>query len=67
MSFTFYARWDALNNWSRIIDFGNGADNNNIVIANEDTSNNFVWEVWNNNSRRRAVVQNGIEIGVWTH
>lgn len=27
LSFTFWARWDSFNYWSRIVDFGNGIDN----------------------------------------
>lgn len=45
MTFVFWAKWDALNNWSRIFETSNGPDSNNIVIANEGTSNVFAWEI----------------------
>jgi prepilin-type N-terminal cleavage/methylation domain-containing protein len=34
----FVVKWNALNTWSRIMDFGSGAPSDNIVIANESTS-----------------------------
>ena len=34
MSFTFWARWDATNNWSRIIEIGNGRRNDDIMVSN---------------------------------
>ncbi len=43
LSFSFYARWDAFNSWSRIFDWGNGAYNQNILVANDGTSNDFVF------------------------
>lgn len=39
MTFNFWARWDAFNNWSRLMDFGMGQQNDNIYIGNEGTSN----------------------------
>lgn len=36
-SITFWARWDALNKWSRIFDFGNGASSNNILVGNQNS------------------------------
>ena len=30
MTFEFYAQWNSLNSWSRIMDFGNGESNDNI-------------------------------------
>ena len=66
MSFSFYARWDTLNSWSRIFDFGNGEGKYNILIANEGTSNTFRVFVLTN-EWSYADVPDGIEIGVWAH
>lgn len=30
----FKAKWDAFNSWSRIFDFGNGAESDNILVTN---------------------------------
>ena len=43
MSFTFWARWDAFNNYSRIIDLGNGSSSNNIIISNYQTNNGLFF------------------------
>ena len=34
VSFELYAKWDALQYWSRLIDFGDGANANNVLISN---------------------------------
>ncbi len=47
MSFTFWARWDAFNTWSRIIDIGNGTYNDDIMFANQSTSNNLAFYIHN--------------------
>lgn len=36
-----------LNNWSRLIDFGNGQANSNILFANSGGSNGLRWAIWN--------------------
>lgn len=46
MSFTFWARWDALNYNSRIIDLGNGSSSNNIIVANQNTTSNLYFSVY---------------------
>jgi hypothetical protein len=45
MSFTFWARWDTTNNWSRIIDIGNGTRNEDIMISNYYNENNIAFYV----------------------
>lgn len=39
-------RWDSFNYWSRILDFGISDNNNNLVLANEGSSNVFAIEVY---------------------
>ena len=38
VTFSAWVKYDAFNYWSRIIDFGNGVANNNILIGNYQTS-----------------------------
>ncbi|MDG1173447.1 MAG: LamG domain-containing protein, partial [Opitutales bacterium] len=38
VTFAAWVKYDAFKHWSRIFDFGNGQDNNNILIANDQTS-----------------------------
>jgi len=45
MSFTFWARWDAFNTWSRIIDIGNGTRNDDIMVANESNTSDLSFYV----------------------
>lgn len=45
-SILFTARWDSFNNWSSIIDFGNGPAQENIVIANQSRLNSLIFEVY---------------------
>lgn len=44
-SISFYANFGNVNNWERIIDFGNGELANNIIAAREGTTNNIWFEV----------------------
>jgi hypothetical protein len=46
MSFLFWARWDDFNNYSRIVDLGNGSSSNNIIISNHQTNNGLFFSVY---------------------
>lgn len=46
MTFAFWARWDAFNYWSRIIELSKGGGfDNGIVIANRQNSSNFSFHM----------------------
>jgi hypothetical protein len=51
-SVSFWAYWNELTSWSRIIDFGNGPGNNNLLIANEGGSNNLFFRSGRGNQVR---------------
>ncbi|GBL15555.1 hypothetical protein MTo_02869 [Microcystis aeruginosa NIES-1211] len=53
--------------WSRIIDFGNGAGKNNIVLGNVGTSNALGLHLYCNNGHHILEAANVLEIGKWTH
>lgn len=57
MTFEFYAQWNSLNSWSRIMDFANGESNDNILIANDNVTNTFVFSDYNG-----ATINNSITI-----
>jgi hypothetical protein len=38
VTFAAWVKYDAFKHWSRVFDFGNGQDNNNILMANDQTS-----------------------------
>jgi len=46
LSVAFWARWDGLQPWSRIIDFGNGPDTNNFFIATHGMTRDLAFHVW---------------------
>lgn len=66
MSFTFWARWDATNNWSRIIEIGNGQRNDDIMISNYFTYSEIVFYINKGTTENYYLFNaNAIEIGAW--
>mmetsp|Transcript_78809 Transcript_78809/g.149788 ORF Transcript_78809/g.149788 Transcript_78809/m.149788 type:complete len:1113 (-) Transcript_78809:129-3467(-) len=63
ISISFTARWDALNSWSRIVDFGSGAQKDNVIIANFEQRNTLVADVYRGAARKRLLVQDVITVG----
>jgi hypothetical protein len=41
-----WVKWDAFNYWSRLVDMGNGAGTDNILLSNEDLTQNLRYEVY---------------------
>lgn len=50
MTVSFSAKFHSFNKWSRIFDSGNGPNDNNFLIANPDTTNDFTAEIFIGNS-----------------
>jgi hypothetical protein len=46
MSFTFWARWDAYHNYSRILDLGNGSSSNNIVVSQRQSNDELFFSIY---------------------
>ena len=44
-SFTAMVKWDAFKSWSRIFDFGNGENSDNIILANIGTTRQLDFSV----------------------
>lgn len=67
--FTFecWVRWDAFNNWSRLFDFGNGSGNNNILLANQGTTNQLTLHVYQNSSQQALNSPVNMGTGQWYH
>lgn len=51
MSITFWARWDAFNNYSRIIDLANGSSNANIIVSNYQTAGKFFFQIYSTSTK----------------
>ncbi|QAA33772.1 DNRLRE domain-containing protein [Clostridium manihotivorum] len=60
---SFKARWDSLNAWSRILDFGNGGGQDNIIISNEGTSTTLSIRIRKSGVEYKLAVANAITIG----
>lgn len=53
--------------WSRIIDFGNGAGVDNIILANPGTSNNINLSIRSGGSNIGMTVEDVLETDEWMH
>ncbi len=56
-------------NWSRIIDFGNGAGNHNIILGQLENSGRLFFHVYDGNGNRIVDIEptNQIALNEWTH
>ena len=62
----FYKRSN--NNWSRIFDFGNGPDVNNvIVVLSKETTGKLSFHINNNTIDRSFEFPDVIPLNEWTH
>jgi len=67
-SVAFTARWDKLNRWSRVLDFGSGVGGdghggNNIIVANEKVSDAFAFHIYGNTSNACLTIPGIIKVG----
>ncbi len=62
-----WVRWDELAFWSRVVDFGSGADTNNIILANFESSDTLTMHIKNGDEMGELSVPNAIQTGVWTN
>ncbi|MFB2920457.1 LamG-like jellyroll fold domain-containing protein [Aerosakkonema funiforme] len=67
LSLEVWVRYNSFKNWSRIIDFGNGAPADNIVLANPGTSNTLGFYVNRGTAQQNIQVPNFLEAGKWMH
>jgi beta-glucanase (GH16 family) len=64
-SVCFWAKPTATKRWARFIDFGNGADDNNIYLARRSTTNDLIFGVYENNSGHFLTAPDAIENNQW--
>lgn len=55
------------NNWERIFDFGDGENNNNIVLCRFGLTNNIYFGIRNGSAESYIVFKNAIENNQWMH
>merc|ERR1712185_154037 len=67
MTIALWARWDALNSWSRLCEFADGEYDDNIHIGNCETQANLFWYLYEDSSGSGIVYEGTIVLGAWTH
>ncbi|MFG6107750.1 NF038122 family metalloprotease [Leptothoe sp. EHU-05/26/07-4] len=67
MTFSAWVNYTNFNHWSRIFDFGDGAAQNNVLLANERTTNNLVFEVHADGARHRLTINDFWQANTWMH
>ncbi|NEN91260.1 MAG: hypothetical protein F6K48_21060, partial [Okeania sp. SIO3H1] len=62
-----WVQYNSFKKWSRIIDFGNGAPNDNILFANELTTNNLAFQVNKGTTQNRVKADGKLELNQWVY
>jgi hypothetical protein len=68
VSVSFYANFTTTNNWQRIIDFGTGAQSNNILVARPGSTTDLYIEIWSNSTNNSSCkFTNASTTNQWRH
>ena len=62
-----WANIDAFKSWARIVDFGKGQDDNNILIATPPSSMNLIYDVRRGTSSDGITASNVSQTGQWAY
>lgn len=62
-----WVKWGAFNSWSRLLEMGNGASNNNIIFANQSTSKVLRYEVYKGSTTQGISSPASLVTGRWYH
>ena len=65
-SFESYVKFDNFKSYSRIFDFGNGENSDNVILANQGTSSTIGWHVRQGATNKYLVASN-FDSSTWTH
>ncbi|SKB12717.1 hypothetical protein PL11201_420057 [Planktothrix sp. PCC 11201] len=66
-SLEVWVRYNSFKNWSRIVDFGNGAPADNILLLNPGTGNTLLFQIHRGTSPQNIQVAGFLDLGKWTH
>ena len=66
-SFTSWVNYDRFNNWSRIIDFGNAANNHNLIVANVGGESEAHFGIRIGGTERSVRQTNFWSVDQWVH
>ena len=67
LTFSTWVQFEEFNSWSRVFDFGNGSPNNNILLANQGTSQDLRFEVHNGAAQGTATIPDFWANDLWQH
>jgi hypothetical protein len=62
---TFWARWDAFHNYSRIVDLGNGSSSDNIIVSNYQQGGRLFWQVYSTSTQSLTSTDNILTPNRW--
>jgi len=62
-----WMKYDSLQYWSRIVEFANGEELDNIIFANYQNTNTLRFESFDGNSMTFIEYANALETDVWMH
>ena len=67
VSFSAWVRKSNLGKYQRIFDFGNGANNNNILLTNRWRNSDVEWSIRRGGNNRALIVTNFWTLNEWQH
>jgi len=69
VSFEFWARWNELRQWSRLLDLGarQAAAANNIIVGNVGRTSTLAFEVYNGEVATIVHIDQAIRVNTWHH
>ena len=67
MTYSAWIYYDNFSHWSRLIDFGNGPGSDNIIIANQGTTNNLCLHVYSGGSSSNVYANGSLTLNEWHH
>ncbi|MEM7128022.1 MAG: LamG-like jellyroll fold domain-containing protein [Chloroflexota bacterium] len=63
-----WVRYKSLRHWSRVIDFGNGRDSLNFLLANREKSSTFGFYIYDKRNRfHKLEASDVLTVGEWIH
>ena len=51
LSFSWWGKYETFNSYSRVFDFGNGQNADNIIILNHGTSNGIIFDYYEGSTK----------------
>ena len=62
-----YVKYNSFNRYSRVFDFGNGLDNDNVLLYNNGTDSEIRWSDYRGPAPRSIQAKGTFDPSAWTH